>query len=314
MSSPPPSSPLPDTRIYTRVFLGLIIPGVSLTAALLILYGYAAWNTVSRRYLDRVSFRLLVYALLAHLVFGIILPLSSVMAYPGWRCNLMAFITNLSLMFSAGMFFCMALNLPLVLVYHVNGQNMEKYYISGTTLVCLICNIVPYASGALGYAVNETCWYRSPDSEALHWLIGTQTFWLLFTSVGEVGAFLVIFGYFIIYELDTRFFRTDTRFSGSHMSDASRGAGSTISMFRSIILRIGLYPLVSCLINVSGAVLDLYTIQHPEQTILTWRVNLADLAVYSARPLIYGLLAATDPVRCLPLFPLLYHFFVFQSQ
>ncbi|KAJ6585755.1 hypothetical protein B0H19DRAFT_1250532 [Mycena capillaripes] len=292
MSSPAPQLSLSDTDVYSRVFLGLIIPGFALTTALLILYAYAAWKPVSRRYLDRVSFRLLVYALLAHLVFGIMLPLSSVAMHPGWHCDLLAFIANLTLMFSAGMCFCIALNLQLVLVHNFNGQKMEKYYILGTTFVCLICNIVPYASGKLGYAVNETCWYRSPDPEALHWLIGTQTFWLLSTSFGEVGAFLVIFGYFIIYQLDTRLFRRDNRLSGTHVSDGSHRAGSTISMFRNIILRIGLYPLVSCLLNVSGAVLDLRVMKEDR---IQPNLNLADLAIYAARPLIYGLLAATDP-------------------
>jgi hypothetical protein len=67
----------PDTQIQwhakaalrsTQIILGLIIPGMGLTTALLILCGYAAWNPVSRRYLDRVSFRLLIHALLAQYV------------------------------------------------------------------------------------------------------------------------------------------------------------------------------------------------------------------------------------------------------
>lgn len=55
--------------------------------------------------------------------------IGTLMAYPGWRCDLLTFFPNvrllafpyfgtlltrqqLSLMFSAGMFFCTALNLP----------------------------------------------------------------------------------------------------------------------------------------------------------------------------------------------------------
>lgn len=33
---------------------------------------------------------------------------------------------------------------------------MEKYYVLGTTLVSLICNVVPYASGKLGYVSSNT--------------------------------------------------------------------------------------------------------------------------------------------------------------
>jgi hypothetical protein len=43
----------------------------------------------------------------------------------------------------------------LVLAHDVNGQKMEKYYILGTTLVCLICNVTPYAAGKLGHATSE---------------------------------------------------------------------------------------------------------------------------------------------------------------
>lgn len=84
------------------------------------------------------------------------------------------------------------------------------------------------------------------------------------------------------------------------MSEASHRPGLTILMFRNIILRIGLYPLVSCLLNISASVIDLYESRNYEEKHLrskelSWSLNLADLAIYSGRPLIYGLLAATDP-------------------
>jgi hypothetical protein len=52
------------------------------------------------------------------------------------------------------------------------------------------------------WAVDGTCWYSGTDPrEVLRWLVGTQTVWILFASVGEVGAFLVILGYLIIHEV-----------------------------------------------------------------------------------------------------------------
>ncbi|KAJ7120024.1 hypothetical protein C8R44DRAFT_981985 [Mycena epipterygia] len=298
---------------FSQVVLGLVISGTSLTAALLILYGYAAWNPVSRRYLDRVSFRLLVYALLAHLVFGIVMVVDMLAPNPTRRCELLAFLINLSLMFSAGMFFCIAINLPLVLTYNVNGQKMEKYYVLGIGLVCLICNVTPYAAGKLGWAVDGTCWYRGTNPrEVLRWLIGTQTVWILLASVGEVGAFLIILGYLIVYEvrscpslldgetlglimthwkLDARRFLADTQLGASYTLEASRRTGSTIQMFRNIILRIGLYPLVACLVNISTSVLDLQS----QQNKLSIPLSLTGLTIYALRPLIYVLLAATDP-------------------
>ncbi|KAJ6494139.1 hypothetical protein DFH09DRAFT_1450822 [Mycena vulgaris] len=189
--------------LYSQITLGVLTVGSALTIAVLGLYTYVAWHPTSRKYLDRVSFRLLVYALLAHLVLGITFPLCVLNAHPGWSCNLVSFIFNLSLMFSAGMFFCMALNLPLVLVYRVNGQRMEKYYIVGTSVVCTACTMSAYASGSLGWnTFSQACWYRGDDPAAiLRWVIGTQTFWLLLVSVGEVIAFLTIMGYMIAYQV-----------------------------------------------------------------------------------------------------------------
>ncbi|KAJ7861225.1 hypothetical protein B0H14DRAFT_3445555 [Mycena olivaceomarginata] len=188
----------PKTQIYARVNLGLIIPGVALTTALLTLCGYAAWNPVSRRYLDRHStFRFCAAIDATHhpsLIYSITFTVYSLMVSPGWRWDFISFVLNarplafpyfapltcqqLSLMFSAGMFSCMALNLPLVLAHNVNGQKMEKYYVLGTPLVSLICNVVPYASRKLGWdAINGICLYRGKKpADTMCWLIGTQTF------------------------------------------------------------------------------------------------------------------------------------------
>jgi hypothetical protein len=99
--------------ISPRLILGLLIPGLVLTAALLALFGYAAWNIVSRRYLDRVSFRLLTYALVvqcvnllhrdqlythhASLIFGISLAMAFLGGYSDWKCSLLSFTTNVRL-------------------------------------------------------------------------------------------------------------------------------------------------------------------------------------------------------------------------
>ncbi|KAJ7303071.1 hypothetical protein DFH08DRAFT_986682 [Mycena albidolilacea] len=76
--------------------------------------------------------------------------------YSDWQCSLLSFTTNLSIMFSSCIFFCMALNVPLMVVYKISGQAMEKHYVAGTTLICLICNVPPYASGNLGHVLIPT--------------------------------------------------------------------------------------------------------------------------------------------------------------
>ncbi|KAJ7445102.1 hypothetical protein FB451DRAFT_1568231 [Mycena latifolia] len=247
-----------DASLFSKIILGLGIFGLGLTIVLLVIYACAAWNPRSRKHLGRVSFRFLVYALLAHLV---------------------SFLINVSLMFSASMFFCMALNLPLVLAHRLNGQRMENFYVLGTMVVCAATNVAAYASGHLGWDnMNKTCWYhRTHPGEVLRWLLGTQTFWILLVSAGEVMAFLTIVRYLLAYEDSETY---------SSATSTSRMPGSTIMMFRGIIFRIGLYPLVSCLLNISTAVLDLDEMKHRNQAGLDFRLDLTDLAIYSARPLI----------------------------
>ncbi|KAJ7764692.1 hypothetical protein B0H16DRAFT_1797983 [Mycena metata] len=100
-------------------------------------------------------------------------------------------ICSLGLCFSVWL-----LNLQLVLIHGVNGQRMEKYYILGAVALPLACSIPPYAAGAFGYwAVNDTCWYNSPDPAAqLRWWVGTLGFWMFLMSAGEVASFLVVVG------------------------------------------------------------------------------------------------------------------------
>ncbi|KAJ7895553.1 hypothetical protein B0H14DRAFT_2680806 [Mycena olivaceomarginata] len=279
--------------LCVHVLVGLTIPGVALTATVLTISAYAAWNPVSRKHLDRVSFRLLVYALLANLIFGIVYCMATLSASPTWTCGLISALMNMSLVFSAGMFLCIAINLPLVLGQKVTGQRMEKYYVLGTSFVSLMTTVIPWASGILGWDVaNQSCWYRNLDPETMfRWLLGTQSFWILLAGIGEVVAFFTIVGYLIAYEFESRYYRPNTQLS----SASSPHPGLTILKFRNIVLRIGLYPLVSVLLNILGASLDLHQSKHPEQTDINMALNLAGLSVCAARPLIYGLLAATDP-------------------
>ncbi|KAJ7464234.1 hypothetical protein B0H11DRAFT_2051772 [Mycena galericulata] len=274
---------------------GLMIPGLFLTFLVLCAYAYAAWHPVSRNYLNRVSFRLLVYALVANLIFGTTFLIGTLITGPSAKCGCVAFLTNLSLAFSAGMFFCIALNLQLVLVHHINGQTMEKYYIIGISLVCAVCNITPYASGQLGWdLIDETCWFNNPDRAVrLRWLIGTQTFWLLLMAYGEVVAFLVIVAYIISHELTMRRYRQ--QYPEESTYDSAEATAQPIMKYREVILRIGLYPLFSCLMNFSGCTLDLYQVKYSILTELKWRLGVADLAIYCFRPFFYGLLAAADP-------------------
>ncbi|KAJ7731601.1 hypothetical protein B0H16DRAFT_1024853 [Mycena metata] len=268
--------------------IGFAVADIVLISLILGLCLWAAWNPVSRRHLNRVSFRLLIYALVANLgCSGCII--CAVKLGPGAACGGTAFFADACILFAALMFFSMALNLQLVIVHGVNGQKMEKYYIGAATIMTLACTIPPYAAGAFGYEAG--CWFNSPDNIVrIRWWVGSLGLWLFLLSIGEVFATAIIVGHMVMRRRAV----SSIRF-GSSVSQTSMLLKSPILVYRKIILRIGLYPLVSCFFIITTGALDLYSILETAQTEVNWRLNIVDLLLYALRPMTYTLLAATDP-------------------
>ncbi|KAJ7758990.1 hypothetical protein DFH07DRAFT_447618 [Mycena maculata] len=264
------------------VVLTLGIAGIVLPASLLLAIACAAWNPISRLHLNRVSFRLLVCSLIANLIFAA----TSIPTFsgPSAGCSFMAFFGLSVLMFTACMFFCTALNLQLVLVHHLNGNSMEKFYYIGSAALVAILNITPYAAGQFGY-YNSTCWFSDPRPDVqFHWLFWSQSMWILLMSTGEVVSFFIILAY--MYRMHSR------KVLSNHSTLSSR---PPIVMYRTTILRIGLYPLLSCCLNFTGSILDIWLTKNPIPTELQWRLSFVDLCVFGLRPILYTLLAASDP-------------------
>ncbi|KAJ7024638.1 hypothetical protein C8F04DRAFT_1400997 [Mycena alexandri] len=281
----------------SNLILGFAIADIVFISLILGLCLWAAWNTVSRRHLNRVSFRLLIYALIAYLgCSGCVI--CAVKLGPGAACSGTAFFTDACILFAAIMFFSMALNLQLVLVHGVNGQRMEKYYLSAAAIMTLACTIPPYAAGAFGYEAG--CWFNSPDSVVrVRWWVGSLGLWLFLLSTGEVVSFVMIVGSMIMRHRAVSAISTES--SASSFSKGPTLLKPPIVTYRSIILRIGesrlygLYPLVSCFFITTTGALDLHSILDTVQTEVNWRLNLLDLLLYALRPMTYTLLAATDP-------------------
>ncbi|KAJ7728222.1 hypothetical protein B0H16DRAFT_244238 [Mycena metata] len=187
-----------DYHIF-HIVLAFAVADIAFISLILGTCLWAAWNPVSRPHLNRVSFRLLIYALIANLGYvGCMIPLATVGA--GAACTGSAFFANVCILFAAIMFFCMALNLQLVLIHGVNGQSMEKYYVTGAVVMTVVCTIPPYAAGALGFYPDiNTCWFNSPDPTVqLRWFVGTLSLWLLLLLAGEVVCFFMIVGSMIM--------------------------------------------------------------------------------------------------------------------
>ncbi|KAJ7138155.1 hypothetical protein C8R44DRAFT_868483 [Mycena epipterygia] len=274
--------------------LGVAIPGIILVPLLLSSFAYLACREVSRPYLDRVSFRLLVLALIANLLFSILVAIRALHL----ACVPAAFLTLFSTLFSACMFFCMALNLQLVLLHGVNGKMMEKYYIIGSTLLCLACSITPCAAGQLGWKDPAgNCWLRKPTSPSigLPWTFGTQELWTLLMSTGELAAFIMLLCFMLRQELRFRKLKGEIG-TISTGADPPVFIQAPIVKYRSTILRIGLYPVLSFFWSITDSVTTVYLMTHGGE--ITQAVALASflaLLVYGLRPVLYVLLAATDP-------------------
>jgi len=64
---------------------------------------------------------------------------------------------------------------------------MEKYYLIGSTLLCLALNVPAFALGQFGWnETSSTCWYRSSNKTILlHWMIATESFPLALAATIE---------------------------------------------------------------------------------------------------------------------------------
>ncbi|KAJ7138134.1 hypothetical protein C8R44DRAFT_341149 [Mycena epipterygia] len=278
-----------------ELVLGVTLPGIILVTLLLSSFAYLGCRHASRRHLDRVSFRLLVLALIANLLFGILFLIREF--HPA-TCDSVAFLSVFSTLFVGCMFFSMALNLQLVLVYGVNGKMMEKYYIIGSSLLSLICSITPYAAGQLGWRDSAgNCWLRKSTSASvtLRWWIGTQALWILLMSTGELTAFITISCFMLRQQLRFRKLKGEIGTS-SASADTPVLIAAPIIKYRNTILRIGLYPVLSCSFSIAASVIEAYMITHADENKQAYiTASFTSIILYGLRPILYVFLAATDP-------------------
>ncbi|KAJ6450744.1 hypothetical protein C8R45DRAFT_883472 [Mycena sanguinolenta] len=281
------------------VVLAILVPGIVLSAMVLLAFAYTASQRRSRPHLRRVSFRLLVYALVSNFILGLtLIPMETLMTGPisSAGCAFAAFASNASLLFSACMYFCMALNLQLVLVHGVNGLMMEKYYMMGSSILVAVCNITPLAvKGQFGF-YDDLCWFSNPDPALRYrWLVGTQSFWLFLMASSELVCFVILILYMLRRRMVMRRIHSEISSDMTRTQHAAYDA-APILQFRAIILRITLYPLLSCALGFSGTTLDLWLAKHVlENTDLKVKLTALDQCIFNARPFLYALLAATDP-------------------
>ncbi|KAL4256738.1 hypothetical protein AB1N83_011756 [Pleurotus pulmonarius] len=267
--------------------------GAGLCFLVLIVIVPVALHPASRSHLDRVSFRIVVYALIANMVFGIASAVGGTETGPGFACGFSIFVLQLTLQFSSCLLFTIALNLQLVVVHGFNGQKLENYYLAVSTLISVVLTVPPYAAGQYGWDILEqVCWYTNPNKhDRLIWQLTTQMGWTAITVVGEVVCSTVVLVFMIKHHARSRRFFVQTV---SEIS--SRPTLLHVNKHKHIILRIALYPAASCCVNLISVVTALHsTFSTGIHDRTDYNILLLSDLLYGGRAIVYALLAATDP-------------------
>ncbi|KAF3941101.1 hypothetical protein ABW19_dt0207308 [Dactylella cylindrospora] len=233
---------------------------------------------------------------------------------PGFFCVAGVWMIQFWLGITNWLITCVALNLELVLVHLCNGIVLEKYYLIGTLVLNLGTTLPPLIKGKFGWDdVIKVCWLTSDDNQdRLIWQISTQLLWILLAVFITCSCCLTT-----IYHLYRHKFNalsvlnkppttgtTDSNRSGSpdHRGStysATKGAQKSLlsnQEFRSIILRISLYPAVMIILNLVITIADIRI------SILSGIFSQGDYALYAlyyalygARGIFYALIAVMDP-------------------
>ncbi|KAF9254663.1 hypothetical protein L218DRAFT_885801, partial [Marasmius fiardii PR-910] len=251
----------------------------------------------SRVHLDRVSFRFVVYIVFTNMLFGIASAVGGTRTGPGPLCGPSIFILQLTLQFSGFLLFTIALNLQLVVVHGMDGKRLEKFYLIGSAVLTLIVVIPPYAAHQYGWDhLESVCWYTNENRpQRIAWQIGTQVGWTFLTVVGELVCSVVVLTFLLRHNV----MFAQTFLSTTHASHGAPTAPRVIkaTRYKSIIIRVALYPVASCLVNgLSVATVLHSTLSNGIHNTTDYNILLLSDFLYGGRVIVYGLLAATDPV------------------
>ncbi|KAJ8089885.1 hypothetical protein PM082_018463 [Marasmius tenuissimus] len=251
----------------------------------------------SRIHLDRVSFRAVIWVVFANMLFGIAVAVGGTRTGPGFICGFSIFILQLTLRFSGFVTFSIALNLQLVVVHGMNGRRLEKYYLIGSAVLACALIIPPYAAHQYGWdPLEKDCWYTNHNrGERIAWRVGTQVAWTFFTVIGELICSVVVLAFLLSHNLKFRRVFTPTTTSTIQDSHTTRSAAPRVikaTRYKSVIIRVALYPMMNLLSIVT--ILHSYNSNGIHDTTDYNLLLLSDF-LYGGRIIVYGLPAATDP-------------------
>ncbi|KDQ22944.1 hypothetical protein PLEOSDRAFT_163832 [Pleurotus ostreatus PC15] len=302
-------------KVSNQLWMVTSVVGACSCFVVLLVIGLVSLNRNTRRHLDRVSFRIVVYALATNLAFGIVNAVGGSFTGPTWTCGFTIWILQFTLELACFLTFSIALNLQysrhclfdgsftiteagrLVIVHRVNGQRMEKFYALGSLAISLCLTIPAYATGQYGWdPLVQDCWYSNANQkERLAWQVGTQLVWTVLTCLGEVVCSVSVFAYMVKHRKRTKGVIT-TVSTGSQRLRSQPHNAIIANKYKNVLARIAMYPLVSCAINLTSVMCVIHaTVTNGVHSTTDYRILLLSDFLYGGRSLAYAILAATDP-------------------
>ncbi|THU85529.1 hypothetical protein K435DRAFT_869151 [Dendrothele bispora CBS 962.96] len=266
-----------------KIWIITSIVGACMCFIMLVVIGLVALCPVSRHHLDRVSFRIVVYVLLTKTLLRLEMRVHNV-DFPADFATVELF----------NIFYCSqpAIGSSSPSEWATDGKlaNMDgtPYPMAAGTPVEMIMNIYP------GRCIVKIhiCNIDPQDVQ-----IGSQLLWLLFTALGETIASLVVFIYIIKHQLRIRkilSFNSAVQSQNglSFKIPVQDWRDRYINKCKAILIRIAMYPIVSCIISVAW-VIDA-SIKSPN-SMSGYQFMMASQLLYCGRPIVYALLSASDP-------------------
>ncbi|KAG7099976.1 hypothetical protein E1B28_001769 [Marasmius oreades] len=274
---------------------------ISLCMMVIFTSTFLSIHPLSKQKSDRVSFRIMNYALCGTVVY-LIGGFISNRVSGQTACRVGGSLVIFGLHVSTFLFFCIGLNLQLVMIHGIDGTKAEKYYVGGSLFLAISLGVVTYLSKQLVYnpAQNACLWYDPDPVRTFIWRVGIWLAWNFLAMAGELVTFISV----IIFMARAKVFETSrpggstthtthSRSSALHQFPKSIGP----KQYRNVVLRIALYPLSSLATSGLMALGTVFT-----QAPIKGSTNRPDInvmstlrIVYLSRGTIYALVAVADP-------------------
>ncbi|KAL0569066.1 hypothetical protein V5O48_012910 [Marasmius crinis-equi] len=265
---------------------------IALCAATLCVIALLGIHPVSRPKLDRVSFRMLIYALSGTLLL--------VFANGPGMCRLVGPVVVFAIQLSAFLFFCIGLNLQLVMIHGVDGRKAEKFYVGGSLSMAMVLGVLSFASKQWRYNTDlKLCQNRGSDPvKDLLWQVWNQQLWIFLTMIGEIIVFYSVLAYMYRLEVfDRSRQRSSSQVDGCPELSASRQYPRPRgpAQYRNMILRIALYPLSSFTTLGLVSVGHMWLAARGLKSRTDLKIHIAARIVYVSRGTVYSLVTFMDP-------------------